>query len=83
MGVVKGNYHYKITAVGKEVVGKPFGEAAADLPECKAADMAALEVEIYKVVEEKCQKKDFKFINSQVTPKVSLWTASIDMAYGA
>ena len=77
-----------------------------------AADMNALEVEIFKarrqrsknprlhtmhplrasthseplvlqVVGEKAGKKDFTFTNSQLTPKVGLWTASIGMTYGA
>ena len=36
-----------------------------------------------QAVGEKCGKKDYTFINSQVTPKESLWTASIDMTYVA
>jgi len=83
MSIVKGNYHYKITKVGKEVVGKPFGESAEGLEECKAADMYALEIAIFKAVGEKSNKKDFTFNNAQLTPKVSLWTASIGMTYSA
>ena len=28
--------HFKITKVGKEVVGKPYGESAEGMAECKA-----------------------------------------------
>lgn len=38
---------------------------------------------LLQAVGEKCGKKEFTFINSQVTPKESLWTASIDMTYSA
>lgn len=38
---------------------------------------------ILQAVGEKCGQKEFTFINSQVTPKESLWTASIGMTYSA
>mmetsp|Transcript_38746 Transcript_38746/g.91106 ORF Transcript_38746/g.91106 Transcript_38746/m.91106 type:complete len:84 (+) Transcript_38746:46-297(+) len=83
MAITKGDYNFKITGKVGALSAKPMGEAADGMAECKAADMAALEVEIFKAVGEKCGEKVFTFTNSQVTPTASLWTASIGMTYSA
>ena len=71
-----GTYHYKISGLK----ATPFGDMAEGMPECEGANMYELENALVAACKEASGFPEFNFVNSQVTPKVSLWTACIGTA---
>ena len=71
--VKTGTYHYKITGLK----AAPFGDMAEGLPECEGATVYELENAIVAACKEASGFPEFNWVNSVVTPKVSLFTACI------
>ena len=74
--VKTGTYHYKITGLK----AAPFGDMAEGMPECEGATVYELENAIVAACKEASGFPEFNWVNSVVTPKVSLFTACIGTA---
>ena len=73
-----GCYQYKIDS--KKFSAKPVGDMAEGMEEITGANMFELEKAIYDVLKEASGFPEFNYVNDQVTPKVSLFTACIGTA---